>query len=120
MGELASNAAQKQGLTGTVIYGSSRDVAGIKKLNYPVFSRDIIPNAGKPLDEGAVNITVNCGSTTINPGDFIMGDECGVVCVPKEITEEILREAYKIVDNEDHIVRQLDSGRSFLDILGFK
>lgn len=119
-GEMASTTAKKQGLSGTVIYGASRDVAGIKKLNYPVFSRDIIPNAGKPLAEGAVNIAVNCGSTIVNPGDFIMGDECGVVSVPKEITEEILEEAYKIVDNEDHIVRQLDSGKSFLDILGIK
>lgn len=119
-GEMASTTAQKQGLRGTVIYGASRDIAGIKKLNYPVFSRDVIPNAGKPLGEGAVNIPVNCGPTTVNPGDFIMGDECGVVSVPMEITEEVLEEAYTILDNEDHIVRQLNRGKSFLDILGIK
>jgi regulator of RNase E activity RraA len=40
--------------------------------------------------------------------------------VPKEITAEILEKAYKIVDNEDHILHQLDSGISFLDILGIR
>ena len=116
-GELASSTAQKQGLTGTVIYGGSRDIAGIKKLDYPVFSRKVIPNAGKPLAEGLINIPITCGQTTVHPGDFIMGDECGVVCVPNEITEEVLEESYKILNNEDHIIRQLDDGKSFLDIL---
>ena len=116
-GELASTTAQKRGLTGTVIYGASRDIVGIKKLDYPVFSRNIIPNAGKPLAKGVVNIPVICGQIIVNPGDFIMGDECGVICVPKEITEEVLEESYKILNNEDHIMRQLDDGKSFLDIL---
>jgi 3-hexulose-6-phosphate synthase len=59
---MASTTAQKQRSSlGTVIYGASRDVAGIKKLDYPVFSRDMIPNAGKPFAEGAVNIAVICG-----------------------------------------------------------
>ncbi len=116
-GEIASKTAQNHGLAGTVIYGASRDITGIKKLDYPVFSRDLIPNAGKPLAEGEVNIPVICGRTTIKPGDFIMGDECGVVSIPIEITEKVLEIAYEILNNEDHIIRQLDHGKSFLDIL---
>ncbi len=119
-GELASTTAQKEGLIGTVIYGASRDIRGIKKLNYPVFSMNIVPNAGKPLAEGKINIPVICGQTTVNPGDFIMGDECGVVCVPEEITEEVLEESYNIINNENSIIHQLDGGKSFLDILGIK
>ena len=47
-GEMASTAAQKQGILGTVIYGASRDTTGIKKLDYPVFSRAISPKCRKP------------------------------------------------------------------------
>ncbi len=119
-GELASTTAQKEGIAGTVIYGASRDIKGIKKLEYPVFSRAVIPNAGNPLAEGQVNIPVICGGTIVNPGDFIMGDECGVVSVPFEITEEVIEGACKILDNEDHIVRRLNHGESFLDILEIK
>ena len=63
-GEMASTAALKQGILGTVVYGASRDIGGIKELNYPVFSRSIVPNAGNPIGEGEVNIPVICGRTT--------------------------------------------------------
>ena len=119
-GEMASTAALKQGILGTVVYGASRDIGGIKELNYPVFSRSIVPNAGNPIGEGEVNIPVICGRTTIKPGDFIMGDECGVVSVPEEVIDIVLKEAYKILENENHIASQLNKGKSFLDILGDK
>jgi len=119
-GEMASNAAQKRGIDGTVIYGACRDVAGIKKLDYPVFSRDIIPNAGKPLNEGEINIPVTCGGTTVHPGDLIMGDECGVVCVPAEFIEKVIEESNKILDTENQILDHLKNGKSFTEILGMK
>ena len=58
-----------------------------------------------------------CGRTTVNPGDLIMGDECGVVCVPEKIIDEVLEETYKILDNEKDILMSLKNGKSFLDIL---
>ncbi|MDD3985934.1 MAG: RraA family protein [Methanobacterium sp.] len=116
-GEMASNTAQIQRLGGTVIYGASRDITGVKKVGYPVFSRNVIPNAGKPLAEGNINIPIICGETTIYPGDLIVGDECGVVSVPYEIVDKVLKEAYKIFVNEEDLVFQLQNGKSFLDIL---
>lgn len=119
-GELASATAKKEGIEGTVIYGSSRDINGIKNLGYPVFSRDVIPNAGNPMAKGEINIPVNCGDVTVKPGDFIMGDDCGVVRVPEEILENVIKEAYRIVHNEDDILNRLNRGKSFLDILKLK
>jgi 3-hexulose-6-phosphate synthase len=103
-GEMASYAAQKRGIVGTVIYGACRDVVGIKKLDYPVFSRDIIPNAGMTLNEGKINIPVTCGGTTVHPGDLIMGDECGVVSIPAEFIKNVIIEANKILDTENKIL----------------
>ncbi len=119
-GEMASTAAQKQGILGTVVYGASRDTAGIKKLNYPVFSRAVVPNAGNPIGEGEVNIPIICGRITVKPGDLIIGDECGVVSVPMEVIDHVLSESYKILHNEDSIACQLNEGKSFIDILGNK
>ncbi len=116
-GEMASTAAQKQGILGTVVYGAIRDIAGIKDLNYPVFSRAIVPNAGNPIGEGEINIPVICGPTIVKPGDLIMGDECGVVSVPVELIDSVLKEASKILNNEDSIAYQLNNGKSFLDLL---
>ena len=116
-GEMASITAKKQDILGTVIYGACRDIVGIKELDYPVFSRAVVPNAGNPVGEGEINIPVICGRTTVNPGDLIMGDECGVVSIPFDVIDNVLKEAYKILDNEDHIANQLNHGESFLDIL---
>jgi 3-hexulose-6-phosphate synthase len=119
-GELASGTAQDREIAATVIYGSARDIAGIKELNYPVFSRDVIPNAGEAKGEGEVNIPVACGETTVNPGDLIMGDGCGVVAVPQEIIDEVIEEAFNIVEGENEIVTQIAEGSSFLDILNME
>ncbi len=116
-GEMASTSAQNQGLLGTIVYGAIRDVKGIKELDYPVFSRAVVPNAGKPLAEGEINISVICGRTIVDPGDLIMGDECGVVCVPEKIIDEVIEETYKILENEKDILMQIKDGKSFLDIL---
>jgi 3-hexulose-6-phosphate synthase len=116
-GEMASTAAKKQGILGTVIYGACRDIASINELDYPVFSRAIVPNAGNPVGEGEVNIPVICGRTTVKPGDLIMGDECGVVSIPVDAVDTVLKEAYKILDNENSIASQLNDGKSFLNIL---
>ena len=116
-GEMASTAAKKQGILGVVIYGACRDIAGIKELDYPVFSRALVPNAGNPIGEGEVNIPVICGRTTVKPGDLIVGDECGVVSIPVDVIDNVLKEANKILENEDSIASRLNNGESFLDIL---
>ncbi len=116
-GELASTAANLQGISGTVISGASRDSAGIKNLGYPVFSRNVVPNAGNPLAEGEINIRIECGNVSINPGDIIMGDECGVICVPEEIALDVLKEAHNIINKENELAAQLKQGESFLELL---
>lgn len=119
-GELASTAANIQGIIGTVVSGASRDSAGIKNLGYPVFSRNVVPNAGSPIAEGEVNIPLICGDTTINPGDLIIGDECGVVCVPDEISSKVLLESQIIIDKENELTAKLNQSKSFMDLLRIK
>jgi 3-hexulose-6-phosphate synthase len=116
-GELASKSAQMRGIAGTVIYGASRDSGGIMDIGYPVFSRMVRPNAGKPLSEGEINKPIICGNINVKNRDLIVGDECGVVRIPDEISSEVLKEAYGILENEHKIFKELNQGKSFLDIL---
>lgn len=116
-GELASAAAKKQGIAGTVVYGASRDSSGIIDLDYPVFSKIVRPNAGKPLCKGEINKPIICGTTTVKTGDLIVGDECGVVSIPGEISSKVLKEAEDILKNENNIFKQLNKGKTFIDIL---
>ena len=117
-GELFSKYAQKKGVQSTVIYGAMRDVEAVQELNYPVFSRSVVPNAGTPRAEGEINISIECGGIEINPGDWIFGDAGGVVVVAGELLEKVIPEATQIKKNEDIIIHQLEEGISLSDILG--
>ncbi|MBI5458490.1 MAG: RraA family protein [Methanobacterium sp.] len=117
-GELFSKYAQKKGVQSTVIYGAMRDVEAVQELNYPVFSRSVVPNAGTPRAEGEINISIECGGIEIKPGDWVFGDDCGVLVVAEEILEKVIHEAIQIKKNEDIILHQLEEGISLSNILG--
>ncbi|MDO5835502.1 MAG: RraA family protein [Methanobacterium sp.] len=119
-GELFSKYAQKKGIQATVIFGAMRDVAAVRKLNYPVFSRTIVPHAGTPRAEGKINIPLECGGVKVKTGDWIFGDECGVVVVSEEILDEVIQESIQIKKGEAQIIHQLESGASLSDILSIK
>ncbi len=117
-GELFSKYAQKKGIQSTVIYGAMRDVGAVRELNYPVFSRSVVPHAGTPQAEGEINIPLECGGIKIKPGDWIFGDDSGVVVVAGELLEKVIQEAIQIKKNEDKILHQIEEGIPLSDILG--
>jgi 3-hexulose-6-phosphate synthase len=119
-GELTSKTAQEKGISGTVIYGSVRDIGAIKEMKYPVFSKNIVPNAGSPKAEGEINVPVKCDDITVNPEDIIIGDECGVVVIPKEILNQVVEEALNIKKKEKQIIAEIEKGRSLSSILELK
>jgi len=119
-GELTSKTAKDKGIIATVIYGAVRDVKAIKELKYPVFSKNIIPNAGKPKAEGEINIPIRFDDLIINPYDIIIADECGVVVIPKELLNNVLNEAFNIKKKEKEIIESIDKGNSLSSIIGLK
>ncbi len=119
-GELTSKTAKEKGIAGTIVDGAVRDVAGIKKLGYPVFSKSVVPNAGDPKAEGKINIPINCGGVVVNPQDVVVGDDCGVVVVPKEHFREVIRTAFEIKSMENGIIRKIEDGLPLSEILDIK
>lgn len=119
-GELTSKNAQEKGIIATVIDGAVRDIRAIKNLSYPVFSKNIVPNAGSPLAQGEINVQIECGDVTVKPGDLIAGDECGVVVIPFENLKEVIEEALNIKKKEDKIIRKIEKGYSLSSILKLK
>lgn len=116
-GELTSKAAQKKGISGTIINGACRDFDAIKTMDFPVFSKTIVPNAGKPLLNGKINIDLCFDGIEVNPGDYILGDECGVVVIPQKIFEEAIKSLWEIKNSERRIIALINDGKSLLEIL---
>jgi len=113
-GELTSKYAQKKGLAGTVINGAVRDVGAIQELNYPVFSKSIVPNAGEPKAEGQIKVCLIYGDLQIKPGDWVMGDDCGVVVVPSELFQEIMEQASNLKKEEAKILSDIEDEKQSL------
>jgi regulator of RNase E activity RraA len=82
------------GVAGLIVDGAVRDKAGIRKLGWPVWSKDV---AGPPGIAGLLyadeQVPIACGGTTVIPGDIVVADEDGAVVVPQAIAAEVAGEA---------------------------
>jgi 3-hexulose-6-phosphate synthase/6-phospho-3-hexuloisomerase len=116
-GELATLSCINKGVAGVVIDGAVRDVDDIREINLPVFATSIVPNAGEPKGFGEINAQIQCGGQTVNPGDFIVGDDNGVVVIPQERAYEIARRAVEVEKNERRIRDEIKRGKTLSEVL---
>ena len=109
-----------KGLAGVVIDGAVRDYDDLMKIKFPIFSRYIVPNAGEPKGFGEIGAEITCGSQTVRTGDWIIGDDSGVVVVPQEIAQEIANRALDVKEQENRIREEIKQGGSLGSVLKLK
>ena len=109
-GELATWSAKLKGLAGVVIDGAVRDIDDIVKMDFPVFCKYISPNAGEPKGFGEIGAEIFCGNQIVKTGDWIIGDDSGVVVVPQEIAQEIANRALDVKEQENRIREEIKAG----------
>ncbi len=116
-GELATLSCMNRNVEGVVIDGAVRDVDEIREFNYPVFARAIVPNAGEPKGYGEINVEIKCGGQVVRDGDYVVGDDSGVVVIPKERAYEIARRAKEVYKTELRIRAEIARGKSLSEVL---
>ncbi|MFC1819727.1 3-hexulose-6-phosphate synthase, partial [Thermodesulfobacteriota bacterium] len=84
-GELATHSCLSRGVAAVIIDGAARDIDDIRRIGFPVFARHFTPTAGEPKGFGEINAAIECGGRKVEPGDWIVGDESGIVVVPQKI-----------------------------------
>jgi 3-hexulose-6-phosphate synthase/6-phospho-3-hexuloisomerase len=109
-GELATLSCMKKGIAGVVIDGAVRDIDDIRAMKFPVFARAIVPNAGEPKGFGEINAEIQCCGQYIHPGDWFVGDESGVVVIPRERAYEVARRALEVKKTEARIREEIRRG----------
>ena len=119
-GEIMALAAKLKRIEGLVIDGAVRDVAAMRKMRFKVFTRAISPGGTVKETGGLINKPVVCGGMLVNPGDMIVGDDDGVVVVPRDRLEEVIVMADKRVKKEEEIMKQLLQGKTTIEIYGFE
>lgn len=82
IGEIMTATAAKKGLAGFVIHGAIRDSGEIGRNNFPVYAAGVTHRGPYKDGPGEINVPVSFGGMVINPGELILGDEDGLLCVP--------------------------------------
>ena len=119
-GELATWSAKQKKLSGVVIDGTIRDLEDIVKIDLPVFARHVSPTAGEPKGLGEIGAEVKCGNQNVKSGDWIIGDDSGVVVIPQEIAQEIANRALDVKEHENRIREEIKKGGSLGTIVKVK
>jgi regulator of RNase E activity RraA len=116
-GELLSIGAMTRGVTGIVIDGLTRDPDEMAAREFTCFARGSSPaDSDGRLDVVAYAVPVRCGGVLVEPGDLILGDTMGVVCIPAKVADEVIARAEEKRSGEGEVRSELASGVSVRDV----
>jgi 4-hydroxy-4-methyl-2-oxoglutarate aldolase len=116
-GELLSTAARCRGAVGCVTDGLVRDIRAIRKMNFAVFHGGIGPLDSKGRAKMMTrDVPVNCGGVLVNPGDLVFGDADGVVVIPFDIADEVVRAATAKIGGENRTRAELEQGTLLIEV----
>jgi len=116
-GELASESCMKRGIAGIIVDGAIRDVDSIRELGFHAFARHTAPNAGEPKGFGELGVEIQCGGQTVNPGDYIVADENGIVVIPKDRITEVANRSLDVFERENRFREEIRAGSTLGTIL---
>ena len=117
-GELLTTACLAKGARGVVMTACTRDMWKIRDLNFPVYGIGWHPGDSKGrLDVITVGEPIRIGGVRAQRGDWLLGDEDGVVIIPHEVAAEAIRLAQEKVSGEnivrDELARGMPVGEAF-------
>jgi 4-hydroxy-4-methyl-2-oxoglutarate aldolase len=116
MGDRYATYLKHIGTAGIVADGGCRDTGAIVSLGLPVWARGHCIAVFGSVGPGAINVPVQCGGAVVNPGDLILGDDDGVVVVPRDDARRVLALADEHLEEELAWVRQIAGGRRWSEI----
>lgn len=113
-GELATNSAVNRRLAGVVVHGAIRDTRDIVRLGLPVFATHVCAQAGEPKGLGEIGGTLRIQGLDVRPGDWIVGDEDGIVVVPKAKAVDWANRAMYCLEAENRLRSEINGQNSTL------
>jgi 4-hydroxy-4-methyl-2-oxoglutarate aldolase len=119
-GELLATSLAARGVRGLVTTAGVRDVADLRAMGFGVWTAAVSAQGTVKQTPGAVNVPVSVDGVVINPGDAILADDDGVVCVPQAIVADALDASARRVAKEETNRKALAAGQLSLDMYGLR
>ena len=117
-GGLLSLGAKLKGISGVVIDGACRDVDESRELGFPVFARGALPMTarGRVVQE-SFNREIEFAGVQVHPGDLVIADGSGVVFIPQEKEQDVIKEAEAVAQQEARMAEGIRQGVSIVEVL---
>ncbi len=115
-GELATHSCLVKGVAGVVVHGAIRDTPEITALRFPAFSTHVTAAAGEPKGFGEIDVPLSIGGQAIMPGDWVVGDDDGVMVLPKAQTVELANRAMDVLEKENRLRGEIEAGATLSEV----
>ncbi len=117
MGDMMALRLKTRGVAGAITDGGFRDAPGIRDTGLPCFQvQESGPATPIWLHPVEFNTPVGCAGVAIYPGDIIVGNDEGVVAIPRHLVDEIAEECVGVADFEVFVAREIRRGRSLFGL----
>mgnify|MGYP002377527324 CR=1 FL=1 len=119
IGELMLSYAAKRRIAGVVINGAIRDAGAVRKMSLPVFAAGVTHRGPYKDGPGEINTAIAIGDMVVTPGDLVLGDDDGVLCIPYDDVEAVVAAAEKKQAAEAKTIDDIAKGtwdRAWIDV----
>ena len=121
-GGLMGGLAMNRGIRGMIIDGAGRDTDELELIGWPIWTRAITPRGTHTMFSGrkeelSINVPIQCGGITVNPGDFVVADLMGVTVVAREHAPEVIAQAREQAEREEATREWVKQGKTVEDLL---
>jgi regulator of RNase E activity RraA len=111
LGHILATRLQVRGVSGVVTDGAVRDSAGIRSMTMPVFAAAAAATTNLAQHHAVeMQVPIGCSEVSVYPGDIMVGDEDGVICVPRSIAAEVAQDALRQEHLEEFILSKVAAG----------
>jgi 4-hydroxy-4-methyl-2-oxoglutarate aldolase len=119
-GDLLATSLMARGVVGLVSDAGVRDIATLRGIGFPVWSRAVHAQGTVKASPGSVNVPVVAGGQIVNPGDIVVADDDGVLALPVALGAAVRQAAAKRLAGEESKRRTLASGVLGVDLYGLR
>ncbi len=119
-GELFATALAHRGVRGVVLGCGVRDVAELREMGFPAWSRAVSAQGSVKATAGAVNVPIVLGGQSVHPGDVVLADDDGVLVVPRADVPRALTASQARLDKETATRAAFTQGELGLDRYGLR